>query len=147
MTAPRPGRDGEVEAFVVDRYLESLLARSPLPGDGVPADLEATARRLVASLPRFHPSFRFEEDLAARLAAAAAPARRGAVLPFPMPARGAGMAVAGRADRAFGRSAVIGGVLTSAALSLAGALFVARRLARPPSEPAGISAGLPARLS
>ena len=41
------GRDGEIEAFIVDRYLESLLARASVDTSGVPAELEATALRLA----------------------------------------------------------------------------------------------------
>ena len=36
MTAPFADRDGEIEAFIVDRYLESLLARQPGDPDGIP---------------------------------------------------------------------------------------------------------------
>ena len=51
-----------------------------------------TAELLATDLPRYHPSFRFEEQLAARLAAAAAAgaqerlATDGALIPFPPPA-------------------------------------------------------------
>ena len=127
MSAGPGGRDGEIEAFVVDRYLESLLARQPIDVDGVPPELDATARRLAGALPRYHPSFRFEEQLAARLAAAAGRITAGEVVAFPA----AGATRSARrdiADRPFvGRPAVIGGVLTSAAISLAGAAYVAWR--------------------
>ena len=74
MTGATPGRDGhEVEALVTDRYLEALLAahargadRGPTPRDPDDA-LRRTADRLARDLPRFHPSFLFEEALAARL--------------------------------------------------------------------------------
>ena len=132
MSAASTGRDGEIEAFVVDRYLESLLARRPVATDGVPADLGATAHRLAAGLPRYHPSFRFEEDLSAQLAAVAARLGSGEVLALP--------GAVALADPALERSAfrqpvVIGGVLTSAALSLVGAAWVAWRLGRPASDP------------
>jgi hypothetical protein len=127
VSAGPDGRDGDIEAFVVDRYLESLLARQPIDLDGVPPELDATARRLAGALPRYHPSFRFEERLAARLAAAAGRSSTGEVVAFP----GAGPTRGSRgeiADRSFvGRPAVIGGVLTSAAISLAGAAYVAWR--------------------
>jgi hypothetical protein len=132
VTAGSFGRDGDIEAFVVDRYLESLLARQAIDPDGVPADLAETARRLAGGLPRYHPSFRFEEDLAARLAAVAGRIRGGEVVAFPAvrveePSLG---------ERAFGaRPVVLGGVLTSAALSIAGAAFVAWRRSRPPVDP------------
>lgn len=130
MTERSSGRDGEIEALVVDHYLESLLARRPIDTEGVPADLEATARRLAGALPRYHPSFRFEEALAGRLADAAATRRpRDAeVILFPRPGTG----MLDLAERSFvGRPVVLGGVLTSAALSLAGAAIVAWRLTRP----------------
>lgn len=152
MTAPFSGRDGEIEAFIVDRYLESLLARHPTDDDAVPDELRATARRLSAELPRHHPSFRFEEQLALRLAEAAAAMR------WPAAAGAEGLIpLAGRARRSAARPGptlvgaiapadgtdrlpvthpvVIGGVLTSAAISLAGAAFVAWRRSRPPGSP------------
>jgi len=133
-------RDGEIEAFVVDRYLESLLSRQPHLEADVPTDLRATAERLVRSLPRYHPSFRFEEELAARLQAAAA-GRLGSVIPFPERRDAAsstrapiGASATGPADDRVVRPVVIGGVLTSAALSLAGAAYVAWRRNRPPAH-------------
>ena len=86
MTLGSSARDGEVEALVVDRYLDSLLAREPRDPSDVPAELRATAELLSTGLPRYHPSFRFEEALAARLVAAAAGQERtGAVIDFPAP--------------------------------------------------------------
>jgi len=141
VTAPFGGRDGDIEAFIVDRYLESLLARRPADPDAIPADLRATAHRLTRDLPRHHPSFRFEERLALRLAEAAtamrAPVAAGAegiVIRLPLPRGSAsepGVAAAGQPAAA--SPVVIGGVLTSAALSLAGAVYVAWRLSRPPA--------------
>jgi hypothetical protein len=140
VTAPFADRDGEIEAFIVDRYLESLLARQPGDPDGIPAALRATAERLTSELPRFHPSFRFEERLALRLAQAAA------AMHLPVAAGGENVVVpiADRrpppppapAERApVPRPVVIGGVLTSAALSVAGAAFVVWRRSRPPGDP------------
>jgi hypothetical protein len=131
VTAGSLGRDGDIEAFVVDRYLESLLAREPMDPDGVPDDLSATARRLAVALPRYHPSFRFEEDLAARLAAVARRLEHGEIVAFPVP--DGAPETGGRPS--VGRPVVIGGVLTSAALSIAGAAFVAWRLSRSPDDP------------
>jgi hypothetical protein len=124
-------RDGEIEAFVVDRYLESLLSRQPHVEVDVPGDLRSTADRLVRSLPRYHPSFRFEEELAARLQAAAM-GRLGSVIAFPSDRTNAAPPTAPD-DRAV-RPVVIGGVLTSAALSIAGAAYVAWRRNRPPAH-------------
>lgn len=144
MSVDASGRDGDIEAFVVDRYLESLLARQPIDLDGVPSDLDATARRIAGALPRYHPSFRFEEQLAARLAAAAGRITDADVIAFPPTV---GRAAAGElAERPFvGRPAVIGGVLTSAALSLAGAAYVAWRRNHPPLAPMSRAARAVAR--
>ena len=128
MTAPRAGRDGEIEAFVVDRYLESLLARDPSDPTGMPDGLERAARRLAAGLPRYHPSFRFEEALAGRLAAVAGRIASGEVVDLPIPAgRGASDGGAGIGVRGLVRPVVIGGVVTSAVLSLVGAAVAWRR--------------------
>jgi hypothetical protein len=128
VTLERSTRDGEIEAFVVDRYLESLLARAPRDPADMPAELRATADALAA-LPRYHPSFRFVEAVAAHLAAAASGRDTAAdilQLPIARPAVDA---------RGQVRPVVIGGVLTSAAISLAGAAYVAWRRGRPPVDP------------
>ena len=140
MRVAASGRDGLNEAFVIDRYLDSLLARRPADGDGLSPDLRRTADRLVADLPRYHPSFRFEEDLAGRLAAAAsaaasgtspAGAGAGALVAFP----GAVAASPFGARSAQVPGVVIGSVLTSAAISIVGAAFVAWRRHRTPTDP------------
>jgi hypothetical protein len=125
-------RDGEIEAFIVDRYLESLLAREPLDAGDLPSELRSTAAALVAALPRYHPSFRFEELLAARLAGTPQGDGTGELIAFPQTVVAVGTAY----GRPIGiRPAVIGGVLTSAAISLAGAAWVAWRRSRPPADP------------
>ena len=151
-TDPRAVASEEAEALVVDRYLESLLARRPVAIDGVPADLGATAHRLAAGLPRYHPSFRFEERLATRLAEAAVALRvpiaagaEGRIVPFrgvdrdpdgvlPELDDPAVVATLDAVRRGAGRPLLIGGALTSAALSIAGAAWVAWRLGRPRAE-------------
>jgi hypothetical protein len=185
----------EIEALVTDRYLDALLAAAERRAPDAPTDpsldpgLRAAAVRLRDELVRVHPSFRFEERLARRLAEAAAGMRlavaaggEGAILPFPGaaddllgddalgddllagdppagPPRGldplswARLAWAKRIgdpfggeqlpDAAFGtirslprRPLLVGGAVTSAALSLAGAAFVAWRLTRgAPTDP------------
>lgn len=128
--AQGPG-DGEIEALVVDRYLEALLARRPVEVRAVPADVAAAAATLTTDLPRFHPSFRFEEHLAMRLAQAATPDRvvtePAAIVAFPAQVHPPGHPM---------RPVVIGSVLTSAAISLAGAAFVAWRRTHPTPEAA-----------
>ncbi len=131
MTPGSSPRDGEIEALVVDRYLDSLIARAPADTADVPPELRATAERLARSLPRYHPSFRFEEALAARLAAVGS-GRAGALIEFPV--------AASREDVTPGRHGqvhpvVLRGVLTSAAISLAGAAWVAWRRGRPTDDP------------
>lgn len=132
MSGGHAPRDGEIEAFIVDRYLESLLARRPLDTSDLPPELRPTAAALVAGLPRYHPSFRFEESLAARLAGTPEGDQPGDLIAFPRT-----VVTVGTVDgRPVGlRPAVIGGVLTSAAISLAGAAYVAWRRSRPPSDP------------
>jgi hypothetical protein len=130
VTVGPSARDGEIEALVVDRYLESLLSREPLDQRDIPGDLVATARQLASGVRRYHPSFRFEEDLAARLAAMASE-RTGRLIEFPVVATRA--LVAGDERAATVRPVVIGGV-TSAALAIAGAAYVAWRRGRPPAH-------------
>ena len=152
-------RDGsEVEALLTDLYLESVLARTGT--DLGPADarldpaLRAVSDRLRRDLIRVHPSFRFEERLAARLAQVAAGMRvpaaaggEGTVVPFGRPGRAEAAGWTGVSTGGFDplapdddgdddrreipRPLLIGGALTSAAISLAGAAFVAWRRTRP----------------
>lgn len=156
------------DALLSDLYLDAILARRTLLGEGASQDLpngldpaiRAASDRLRHDLVRVHPSFRFEERLAMRLAEAAVQMRipaavggDGRVVPFRVPGRMRGRrsasepAVSGgptevgglpgdplaldRRDRA--RPLLIGGALTSAALSLAGAAIVAWRWTRPGS--------------
>ena len=165
MTGAFAGRDAhEVEALVTDRYLDALLAAHGRGADHGPAatspadPIRAAADRLARDLPRGHPSFRFEEALAARLAEAAsrtglatAAGAEGLVVPLP------GSGTADQADRLdpddptaddrvrYGRPLLIGGALTSAALSLAGAAYVAWRLNRPAVSPMARAARAVAR--
>jgi hypothetical protein len=147
------GRDtNEIEALVTDRYLDALLTPPVSPSGAPPtrppdADLRSVADRLLR-LPRVHPSFRFEEALSARLTAAALAGR------LPAAAGGEGSVIAIRGDAAAAADPslaayvagatiddervnplLIGGALTSAALSLAGAAYVAWRLRRPVGTP------------
>lgn len=163
---PSMERDG-VDALVTDHYLETLLAAgdrhaADAPADaGLDADLRDAARVLRRALVRVHPSFRFEERLAARLAGMAAGARPlaasggGAILAFPGTRVAAGSPTnppdplldaillgaldpsdAAAVDRA-GRTPlprrplIVGGAITSAAISIVGVAWVAWRAGHP----------------
>jgi len=163
VTGAFAGRDGhDVDALVTDRYLEALLAAHARGADHGPAPttpddrIRETADRLARDLPRLHPSFRFEEALAARLAEAAgrmrgAGARDDAAdhtvtLPGSRAADEPGLfgiATDAWPDRR--RPLLIGGALTSAAISLAGAAYVAWRLNRPVAGPMARAARAVAR--
>jgi hypothetical protein len=131
---------GEIEALVTDRYLDSILAGRANPHDTGPLDeaVRLVSRRLAGDLPRFHPSFRFEERLALRLAETAASMRlplaagaeRGAAaIPSPLhPLAPDPLAMPeddldDRPDRAV----LVGGAVAASALSLAGAAWLAWR--------------------
>ena len=174
----------EVEALVTDRYLEALLVAAERHAADAPADpaldpaIRGAARRLRDELVRMHPSFRFEDRLARRLAEAAAGMRLAAaaggdatVIPFPprmladdglveelanpelaalLGAPDAGgdphpgtprtpLAPGDATTTEVGpprRPLLVGGAVTSAALGLAGAAFVAWRLTHgAPTDP------------
>ena len=154
------GRDsGDVDALITDRYLDSILAahgrgadRAPVPIDAQPAlAVRLAADRLAIELPRLHPSFRFEEALAAKLSQAAARMRLpmaagGTPVNLPHsdastfaigPASPGDALVRFRRDGALevGRPLLIGGAITSAAISLAGAAYVAWRIRHPQASP------------
>jgi hypothetical protein len=103
--------------------------------------VRAVSRRLATDLPRFHPSFRFEERLALRLAEVAASMRmpvaagaEGAIVPMREirpaiqdPLR----AVPDDDDHPDARPLLIGGAVAASALSLAGAWLAWRRRTSP----------------
>ena len=139
----------EVQALITDRYLDSLLAITPArdgepiddPDASVGAAVRAISRRLATDLPRFHPSFRFEERLALRLAEVAAAMR------LPLAAGGESQAatitrlpvapadplrVAPEDDpERDARPLLIGGAGAASALSIAGAWLAGRRRTAP----------------
>jgi hypothetical protein len=151
----------EIEALVTDRYLESLLAAGDRGAVAAAAfgwtsgDLDRGVRqaslRLRRDLPRFHPSFRFEERLAVRLAEVSATIRiaqaagsEGVVIPLGRRSEDlADLAALAEMDdpddeagmRRHARPLLIGGAVASAAISIAGAALVAWRRARPPASP------------
>ena len=142
---------GEAEdALQVDTYLETLLAghdRSPLSiADRRSADdLDPSERRaaqlLADHLLRFHPSFRFEEALAARLRAVAgrspsASLEAASLLPFPLADAEVVATERERLAALERRRVLIGGAIASG-VSLAGAAFVAWRAAAPPRSAVG----------
>jgi len=154
VTAGATRDGGEIEALVTDRYLESLLALGldePEPNtlatsivDRLQPQVRLASARLARDAPRYHPSFRFEARVALRLAEIAASMRvreaaggEGVVIPIglhpPETIDPDDLLFAGpldeRPDRV--RPLLIGGALTSAALSLAGAAFVAWWRTRP----------------
>jgi hypothetical protein len=153
-----------VDALVTDRYLDALLAAAERGAHAAPADtaLDAELREatdvLRRSLVRVHPSFRFEERLAARLADLAGeglPARPGNVIAFrprspiapadPLleavldgtldPADADAVAVA-EGLRSRTRPLIVGGAITSAAISLVGVALMAWRASRPEARAA-----------
>ena len=137
---------GEIEALITDRYLDSLLAVQPAPhleggplgpDDSVSAAVRAVSRRLATDLPRFHPSFRFEERLALRLAELAASMRlpvaagaEGAIVPI-RELRPALRPDSDDDDHPDTRPLIIGGAVAASALSLAGAWLAWRRRTSP----------------
>lgn len=147
-----PAELGEVEALITDRYLDSLLAVQPRPdvllgdpGSDVGAAVRHISRRLSTELPRFHPSFRFEERLALRLAEVAASMRLpmaagvggsagAAVVPFrrsPTATPDPLSALDDDGVQAPARPLIIGGAVAASALSLAGAWLAWRRRTSP----------------
>jgi hypothetical protein len=131
----------EADALQVDLYLESLLAaraRQPRQVEGLDLDAEerAAAELLAERFVRFHPSFRFEEALAARLRAATGGRKvPSAVTPLPS------AVVLGPDDRSARarRRVLIGGAIASG-VSLAGAALFAWRAASTPRTPFGRAA-------
>ena len=159
MTGAQAGRASldsqQVDALITDRYIDSILAAhgrgadaGPIPANRQPDEaIRMVAARLARDLPRLHPSFRFEEALAAKLNEAAIRMRRqladGIAIaplapggPIEIGANAAAVAVTGSrpwgdARIEMGRPLLIGGAITSAALSLAGAAYVAWRFRHP----------------
>lgn len=128
-----PTRDEET-ALQTDAYIEALLAAHagrpmllPAPAR-LPADQVRRAIELLESgLPRFHPSFRFEEELAARLRLAARPTAASEPLPMAQVISLPGQAAAvSAAVWSVDRRLLLGGAIASG-VSLAGAAMLAWR--------------------
>jgi hypothetical protein len=159
VTGPiRPARDGlEPEALLADRYLDDLLAASERRASDAPADaaldpeLRLAAQVLRRALVRIHPSFRFEDRLAAALAEAAATQagerrRRAAPGLVLLPAFDAPEADAEDRLGSYRRPLLVGGALTSAAISLVGVAWVAWRATRPAGRAGRAGTGAAAAL-
>jgi hypothetical protein len=142
---------GTRDARRTERYLDGLMAAEESGAAGAPMDLDLdpavlfAARALRADLVRVHPSFRFEEGLAARLAEVAGGAGRtpdgrlgpdlgASIAPFRAPdgatprdgyrppAAPRRLSLTARPSRPF----VVGGVSVASAISI-GAVYVAWR--------------------
>lgn len=144
-------RSADDAAMQVDTYLDELLAtraRSIAAVDVASAELAHAAAVVRDALVRFHPSFRFEEELAARLrAVASGTARAATIVRFPAssppaPARaGAGptdlaaTSTEPDAERHDGPApaergwVIVGGAIASG-VSLAAGVLLARRRSR-----------------
>lgn len=125
------------------------------PRSRLDAGVRLASSRLTRDLPRFHPSFRFEERLAVRLAEAAAAMRlpaaagaEGSVAVVPIRQSGAAAPASldpygfdpladpdPEPDAATSRPLLIGGAVAASAISLAGAAWVAWRRSRTASSP------------
>ena len=158
----------DVEALVTDRYLDALLAARD-DADAAAAAMGASGRRgprttpqrldgavrlaserLTRDLPQFHPSFRFEERLAVRLAEAAAAMRlpaaagaEGGTATIPFPSRGSAVSFDPFADPddhdpvspGVPLPLLIRGAVAASAISLAGAAVMAWRRSHPGVSP------------
>jgi hypothetical protein len=117
-----PGHEEEA-AVLADAYIDALLRR-PRPlaaAEASIADASPTKRAavLLSALPRYHPSFAFEESLAARLremaeGTAATGGRLAEVIPFP----GAGRQVGAHVP-AIDRRLLVGGAAIASGVSVA----------------------------
>jgi hypothetical protein len=138
------GRDDEA-VVQADAYIDALLATHggtpvalPAPETAPAAQLRHAIELLGSSLPRYHPSFRFEETLAARLRAAAAePSFGDRGRPAGIPHLPLVVPLAGLPDAAgIDRRLLVGGAIASG-VSIAGAAMLVRaaqRRARPRSR-------------
>jgi len=155
----------EVDALQTDRYLDALLSAVDRRAYDVPADpavdptLRLAARRLRDEVVRTHPSFRFEERLARRLADAAARMRlatagggevEAAIIPFRTPLLTDPPLAAATAASADGTPSPFRPIVARPLLvggALAGAAFVAWRLTRgAPTDPMAATTAVDAAL-
>ena len=128
------------QAMELDSAIDSILRNGPEPISPDEDRLVATARLLRRSLPRLHPSFGFEEHLAARLAAARRMESASATMPTPIrqdieiePPEAPAVTAEDEAHERRRRNLVAGGAIASGvslALPIAGAALVAWRRSR-----------------
>ncbi|HWH24016.1 MAG TPA: hypothetical protein VNW68_03875 [Candidatus Limnocylindria bacterium] len=130
------GHDEE-PAIRADSYIDALLtARAgqpavlPAPAAMPPAQLRHAIELLDRHLPRFHPSFAFEESLVARLRSAAAGPDRGVLVELPVGPVDAARWLSGD------RRLLLGGAIASG-VSIAGAAAMLAWLRRDRTRPPG----------
>jgi hypothetical protein len=154
ITTGRSAHGAPPRGRAVDGALRDAWLAAGGAGSRLDRGVRLASERLTRDLPRFHPSFRFEERLAIRLAEAAAamrlPVAAGAegsvrVVPFPAPELPPDFdpfapAFDDASDVAFPRPLLIRGAITASAISLAGAAWVAWRRARAGGTPMGRAA-------
>jgi hypothetical protein len=129
---------GARDARRTELYLDGLMEAEERGAEDAPMDLDLdpavlfAARELRADLVRAHPSFRFEEGLAARLALTAGRMRMAGGRPAPSPGSAT---IASFADRRFAADAAsrnaLGATATAPLGRTAGRLTFSRRPSRP----------------
>ncbi len=142
---------GQRQAMATDIHLESLLARrsgarptelTPVASTDLAPAIRLTADLLDRVLPRFRPSFRFEERLSGRLRSEAAglgaTVAPGELVTFPGAAPLSNASVDASDRRA--RSLLVGGAIASG-VSIAGAALLAWRRGRGSGVPSGMTGG------
>jgi hypothetical protein len=111
---------GTRDARRTERYLDGLMAADERRASEFPADVDLdpairyAARQLRAGLTRAHPSFRFEESLAARLAASAAQLKAGLPAGAAAPVASRGTVAQFRSHSARGADATVTPVAATA---------------------------------
>ena len=116
---------GTRDARRTERYLDGLMAADERRAAEVPADVDldpairSAARELRAGLTRAHPSFRFEESLAARLAASAAQLKAGLPAEVAGPVALRGTVAQFRSHSAGGAGATVAATATTTATAAA----------------------------
>lgn len=108
-------------ALVSDAYIDSLVAlhaRQPVPlppaGELPPAELRRVIDLLAGALPRLHPSFAFEEALAARLRGPATLGAPAPIVALSFPVGVAALRVDRRVVLGVGGAAIASGVSMAA---------------------------------